>query len=237
MNGLRRILTSNQPMQWTELRKLLDEEIEGESVFTTLLGMPEVWESDAKTLERAAYFAYEKGQYPLCIGIIEAMHARGIPMLPQQSIKIQHLRADALHAEGKYAEAIRVYDEILSKEKSDIAFANRALARWESGDFQEALRDYLAATKLNPGNAIAFRGAGEMLIKTGSPHEAISVLNEAIALDANYGPAFTALGVAHYNCEDWVKSYRALKRALEINPDDKVASRGVRKLEDALGIK
>jgi tetratricopeptide (TPR) repeat protein len=104
------------------------------------------------------------------------------------------------------------------------------LANWELGSYDEALSDYLEAIKLNPLNAIALRGAGEMLVRRNKIDDAIAYFERALLINTNYINAYRSVGIACYKAGDFARSQKALKEVLRLKPDDEVAQRGITKL-------
>ncbi|GAT34336.1 TPR repeat-containing protein [Terrimicrobium sacchariphilum] len=218
-------------MTWEEIQAELDRVVSGPALIDALLDRDDFWKSDERCVVRAAVYLHEQGKSAESIRVIDAVNRREQPLPPKAKMLLRYLCGDALHDVGDFFGAAEVYGEILKLEPSDIAYGNRGLAYWEMGEFQKALDDYLEAVKWNPLNAIALRGAGEMLIKLDRPAEAACHLEAAVKLDPKYGPAYRALGVAYDNCEEWLKSYQALKHAVEINPEDKASAAGIAKIE------
>lgn len=218
-------------MTWEDIQAELDRAVSGAAPIDDLLDRDDFWQSDVRCVFRAAVYLQEQGRPAECIRVIDAVTQRELSLPPKAEMLLRYLRGDALHDAGDFFGAVAVYGEILKLEPSDVAYGNRGLAYWEMGDFQKALDDYLEAVRWNPLNAIALRGAGEMLIKLDRPAEAACHLEAAVKLDPKYGPAYRALGVAYDNSEEWLKSYQALKHAVEINPEDKAAAAGIARIE------
>lgn len=145
-----------------------------------------------------------------------------------------YLKGDAFHELRKFSEARDCYTEILKLESSDVAYTNRALALWELGEYSEALKDYLEALKLNPKNAIASRGAGEMCLKLDEPRKAVGYFRKAISLARKYSEAYTGLGISMMNAGRWDLAVAPFFKALKLNPDDDLAKSGIQKIEDNL---
>jgi len=59
----------------------------------------------------------------------------------------------------------------------------------------------------------------------------VRYLSAAVRLDPEYAAAHRALGVAYYNSGEWLESHEALKKALELNPEDKISAKGIAKIE------
>lgn len=218
-------------MTWDEIEAELDRIVSGSALINSLLNRDEFWKADDRFVVRAASYLHEHKKSDESIQVIDAAKLRELSLSPKTKMGLRYLRGDVLHSMGKYTDAVAVYGKILEHEPSDVAYGNRALAHWEMGEFQAALDDYLEAIKLNPLNTVALRGAGEMLNELDRPLDAVRYLVAAVKLDPEYAAAYTALGVAYYNSEDWLKSYQALKKAVGLDPEDKVAARGIAKIE------
>ena len=218
-------------MTWDEIKVELDRVVSGSASISSLLERDEFWKSDERSVFRAASYLHEHENSDESIRFIDALKLKELVVSPKAEMGLRYLRGDALLNMEKYSDAIAVYGEILEHEPSDVAYANRALAHWELGEFKKALDDYLEALKLNALNTVALRGAGEMLNELGHPLDATRYLIAAVQLDPKYSAAYTALGVAYYNSAEWLKSYQALKKAAELDPEDKIAAMGIAKLE------
>ncbi|CAN5183197.1 hypothetical protein BH09SUM1_BH09SUM1_13670 [soil metagenome] len=220
-------------MIWKEIKADLELIISEAACLDDLIRRDDFWDSGEERILSAVAFLQEKGKPALGLDIIDAAHQRSLALSPDIRIRFLYLRADLLHDLGRYQDAVAVYSAILEMENpaSGIAHVNRGLAFWELRDIQAALKDYLDAIKIDPQNAVALRGAGEMSNRLDRPAEAIVHLRAAVKLDPLYAPAFAALGVAYYNDGDFAKSYRALNRAVELDPDDIIAKKGIAKIE------
>jgi tetratricopeptide (TPR) repeat protein len=218
-------------MIWNEIKDDLDCVLSGADRVNRLIDRDEFWKSGKRYILRAASYLHEHGKSAECLSVIAVVKLHGCALSQKVVMGLQYLRGDALLSIEKYPEAVAAYSEILAVEPSDVAYSNRALAYWEIGSYQEALTDYLEAVKLNPHNKVALRGAGEMLNELDRPKDAVHYLSAAVKLDQKYAAAYTALGVAYYNSEEWLESYRALKKALNLDPSDKIAAKGIAKIE------
>lgn len=193
-----------------------------------------LWQSGGGNIFRMASYLNEKGRYGESLALIETAELKGILLTEQISSLLYYLRGDMLLEIRDFDKSVLAYNRILALHPDQIALCNRGLAFWEKGEYSAALNDYLEAIKINSSNHIALRGAGEMLNRLDRSREAVHYLTLAVNQNPNYSAAFTALGIAYFNCEDWPNAYRALKRAVAINPNDKVAFTGIIKIEDHL---
>lgn len=185
-------------------------------------------------LETAAKLR-RQGQYEDCLKAIEILK-KSLPALsPEASRKASFLKADALLDMKRYRDAITCYDELLAEAPSDVAYANQGLAHWELKEYQQALGCYLNAVRMNPSNAIAQRGVGEMHIKLGAPKIAIGFLDRALELNPDYQAAYTSAGIALYQAGEWSKAHRMLAKALDLDPEDWEAKEGLALIEKHFG--
>lgn len=150
-------------------------------------------------------------------------------LIPRELLlKVYFLKGDICHELKRYSEAVEAYSAILSFEKSDVAYANKALALWELKRYKDALANYLKAIKVNGKNAIALRGAGEMLLKLNKTKNAIKYFKKAIKLNHKYSDAISSLGLALYNENDFPSAFKQFSKALKLNKKDFLARRGIK---------
>ncbi len=179
---------------------------------------------------RAAVYLKNHERVPDSFAVIHA--ARERLSSPAQWLDFLYLKGDILHDTEDFGGAVEVYDQILAEEQTDIAFGNKALALWELGKHEDALRHYRQAVEKNADNSIAWRGAGEMSLRLGSHDEAVTCYLQALRIEPTSGRTYCGLGRAYYYAGECVKAYDALWEALKLDPDDKIAARFVKRLED-----
>lgn len=223
-------------MKWAHIKSALDTVAHKPRLIKSLVNDPEFWKTNGDVLVRAISYLHKRGYDKESLYVINEIAKRDCSLNRRTQLHLQHLEGDILHAVGDYAKALRAYDQILSLQPDEVAFANRGLANWELGKHADALSDYLSALSLNPRNAVALRGAGEMLLKLDKVERAIRYFRKAIEIEPRYSLAYRALGVAYYRSARWVESYRALKRAAKLNPKDLITRKGIRKIETTFGL-
>lgn len=155
--------------------------------------------------------------------------------LPRKAYRqLLFLKADVLHDLGRFRDAVNCYERILAEKPSDVAYANKGLAYWELKEYQAALDSYQESIKLNPSNAIAQLGIGEMHIKLGDPKAALPFIEKALKLNPDYQEAYTCSGIALYQLGLWSRAYKKLQKAIQLDPDDWQAKKGIKLIEKHL---
>lgn len=98
--------------------------------------------------------------------------------------------AEALAAQGKFAQAIDVYNQAIRLSPQDpILYIDIARAQVFAGRYDEALVNASNALLLNPDNATAYAVRAWALTRKGLLDEADAVIQEALRLDPNNGVA------------------------------------------------
>lgn len=88
--------------------------------------------------------------------------------------------------EGKYDEAITIYNELLKNDmKNPVLLSNRSVAYHKMGCYDMALRDCIATTKLKPDWGKAWGRLGANLYKMNRREDALTAYNKANELDEN----------------------------------------------------
>lgn len=176
---------------------------------------------------KKAIKAYNSGRHKDGLNIVLGIE-KYKKLIPHEFLlRVYFLKGDICHELKKYSEAVKAYSVILSFKKSDIAYANKALALWELKRYKDALMNYIRAIKVNGKNAIALRGAGEMHLKLNKPKNAINNFKKAIKLNPKYSDAISSLGLAFYNKNDFPSAYKQFSKALKLNKQDVLARRGI----------
>lgn len=173
---------------------------------------------------------HELGKHKESLALIEWIEKRPKKLSPKATRQLRFLKADVFHDLGRFRDAIACYEALLEEEPCDTAHANKGLCHWELREHKIALKSYLAAIRLNPGNAIAQRGAGEMKIKLDTPAASIPFFERAIAIDRRYQAAYTSLGIAHFRVGAWSKADKMFHEALRLDPHDDLAREGAARI-------
>jgi peptidoglycan/xylan/chitin deacetylase (PgdA/CDA1 family)/TolA-binding protein len=90
--------------------------------------------------------------------------------------------------------------------------------------YEEASKEFLAASKINVSSALAANNAGFTYFKMGQFENAIGWFEKAIALDPKRAVAYGNLGDAYLNLNRKVEAKRAFQKCLELAPNSKDAA-------------
>jgi tetratricopeptide (TPR) repeat protein/MinD-like ATPase involved in chromosome partitioning or flagellar assembly len=85
-------------------------------------------------------------------------------------------------------------------------------------NFDEAIKKYNEAIRLDPSFALAYYSRGRAHLGKESFDEALSDFNEAIRLDANYVKAYVGRGDVYWQKRDLASALADYKRAIELDP-------------------
>ncbi|MBZ5536589.1 MAG: polysaccharide deacetylase family protein [Acidobacteriia bacterium] len=100
---------------------------------------------------------------------------------------------------------------------------DRGMALFKEKKYQDALQEFMAATKLDPSNALAANNVGYMYYKLEQFKEAASWFEKAIALDPRRAIAYANLGDTYLKMERKIEAKSAFEKYLEILPSSKYA--------------
>jgi len=98
------------------------------------------------------------------------------------------------------------------------AYLSRAAASYLAGEFGNAIQDYSAIIRAQPGNATAYHERGLAYLKESQFPRAIADFSEAIHLNLNYANAFNNRGTVYAKLKDYEKALADFNAALRINP-------------------
>lgn len=90
------------------------------------------------------------------------------------------------------------------------------------GDLEGAAVEYEAAMQLDPAPR-TYTKMGEIALRYGQLSTAVNWLRQALAKDANYGPAHRQLGMVALGQRDYSTAANELRRALILDPTDGLA--------------
>jgi tetratricopeptide (TPR) repeat protein len=138
-------------------------------------------------------------------------------------IKVEHKGAAGWFAKGNAVlldKAIPYFTERIRQDPQDaFAYARRAWARREQGDYDGALEDHGRAIRLRPKDPRGYHDRGLTWHEKKEYGKAAADFDRAIRLDATYAEAFNDLGVTREAMKDYDKALAALDEAIRLEPE------------------
>ncbi|MDB4157580.1 tetratricopeptide repeat protein [Candidatus Pelagibacter sp.] len=126
----------------------------------------------------------------------------------------------------KYKEAIKYYDQIISKININTKLYAEILYRRGSsyerlGDYSSADKDLLRSLEINPNNAYVLNYlAYSWLEREYKIDLSLQMLEKAYTAQSNDPYIIDSIGWAYYLIDDYIKAENFLKRAVELMPED-----------------
>lgn len=137
-------------------------------------------------------------------------------------------RAWQIHQQRRYAEAERIYRDVLSKSPNDAnAWCFLGIALHDQRQFAEAVACYRNALKLNPVFPIALNNLGNSLRYVNCIEEADQCFQKAIDLKPDYLNAYKNRGTLHVWTGALERGLAYYEQALKINPQEAELHRNV----------
>ncbi|GHT67615.1 hypothetical protein FACS189452_05680 [Bacteroidia bacterium] len=122
-------------------------------------------------------------------------------------------RGSVYRMDKRYEEAIKDYDVALSltTENKALILNNKGLTHDGMGDFESAVKDFLAAQQADATYLYAYNNAGNAYYKLKKYAEAKEQYNKAIEINPNFGEAYLNRGIVlemlrEDACADWSKA-------------------------------
>jgi len=115
-----------------------------------------------------------------------------------------------------------------NKEDTQAAFERGSTCSLND-DFEQGIKEFSEAIKLNPTKFEYFQSRGMIYAKVGQHRLAIEDTTEAIRLNQNDSTSYRIRGMAYFCIDQIDQAIKDLDEAIKINPDDYLAymSRGV----------
>ena len=156
-------------------------------------------------------------------------YAQDLPDWLEEQISSGNLtRKDAIQlnqSTQKYASknnavgpANNVLNHLLNtSDKEVVKYYNQGLAKYTSGDYQGAIKDYGEVLKLNPSIPLAYSNRGLARAKSGDNRGAIEDCSRALKLNSTLDLAYLNRGLAYLNLKEWQKAIDDFSDALRNN--------------------
>jgi tetratricopeptide (TPR) repeat protein len=134
--------------------------------------------------------------------------------------------AQAYQAEGKPELALmelKAMNQIgqFGPDVPEIEFRIRIASLYERfGQVEDALKEHILLTKIDPGAAVHFMDSGRLFEARGKTDTAVNFLRKAIEMDARLYVAHHELGLILFRTKHPMEAKTELEAALKFNPDD-----------------
>lgn len=144
--------------------------------------------------------------------------------------------ANLLQRKSQYAEAERLYEEVLAAEPQRLeALLNLANLRTRNKEYESAEVLYRKVLTLNPRAAEAAVNLAALYQIVGRRADAQNLYREAIRIDPNQGPAHLNLGALLYQLQQFTDAENHLRRATQLMPASAQAAYNLGLLYDESG--
>jgi Flp pilus assembly protein TadD len=112
------------------------------------------------------------------------------------------------------------------------SLARIADQHFQEGLFREATSEYRRALEQAPDNVDIYNNLGLTLHYIGRSREAVDILEQGIAVDANNQRIWLTLGFIQLNRSDASRARHALVTAAELDPGSRVGREAMRLLDE-----
>ena len=96
-------------------------------------------------------------------------------------------------------------------------YYNQGLAKYNSGDYEGAIKDYREVLKVNPSILLAYSNRGLARAKLGDNRGAIEDCSQALKINSTLDLAYLNRGLAYLNLKEWQKAIDDFSYALQNN--------------------
>jgi len=190
------------------------------------LNMPAIQDESALAVFDEGNLLFEKENYSEAIAKFEEFLSKN-PSVYQVYINIGNCYREM----GEYDKALEVYQKILDKVKTEErtredkemearVLANIGQTYIKQGDLEKANEFLKQAVDIFPEDETLAFNVGEIYFKQGAVDEAIEYYKIAIKIKDTWSPPYRQLGYAYLNKGEYELAVDALKKFLEVAPDD-----------------
>ena len=99
-------------------------------------------------------------------------------------------------------------------------FLNQGNFKYNLGKYQEAIKDFNEAIKLNPKYVVVFNNRGMSKYNLGQYDDAIKDFDEAIKLNSEEPTVFANRGISKYDLGQYDEAIKDFDEAIKLNPED-----------------
>ncbi|MFN8555331.1 MAG: tetratricopeptide repeat protein [Candidatus Obscuribacterales bacterium] len=114
-----------------------------------------------------------------------------------------YLKAHALNAQSKFAEALPLLDQAIELDpRLTDAYISRSFSYGKLGQIQKALKDVQKALEIDSNNEVAYNNRGFLFLRLGQYDKAISDFSKAVALNPDDEAAWANRAEAYWRAGD-----------------------------------
>lgn len=145
------------------------------------------------------------------------------------------IRGNTYYAEGKYHEAITLYDQALEIDPNESsAHYNKGIALRRLEKYEEAITSYDVALDINPEYASAHYNKGIALNELKRYEEALASFNKSLEIDPHDTRAHNNKGISLSKLGQYNEALASFNKALEIDPHDVDIANSIKEIEPIL---
>jgi tetratricopeptide (TPR) repeat protein len=145
-----------------------------------------------------------------------------LPRSTEPMAGMQPLMARVIRNGAVDTAAIKAIEQEGIAEQSAAANAIAASFEETRSNLAASLRYWENALRFLPNHPILLHNYASVLLRMGRPAEALTYAQRAVAANPQFADAFTVLGYAYYKNDRNREAITALKKSLQLHPDDKV---------------
>jgi len=197
------------------LARIEDWRGEYEAALNHALDALEIEPQNATTLATLAEIYTDVGNW----GIAESYLEQALAADPRNVLALRN-KAYLAEMRGDYTGAIAAYEEAIAVApyRFDLYIGKGRQYRVGLRDFEKAIEAYRAAAEAYRA-PVTLDALGDGLYNAGDHLQAVRVVQQAVEMDPNFGPAQIHLGMALYARRNYEDAVVALERGLELLGD------------------
>lgn len=129
-------------------------------------------------------------------------------------------KASKLFQQGKYEEAVKLYQEAVEKNPDDpIYFYNLGIAYMRLNKIDEAIEALKKMIEIQPESFLALKYLGELYAKKGDYEKSSKYFNQAVKISSDDPEAYYNLGISLMNSGDYPGALEAFEKSIHSQKD------------------
>lgn len=138
----------------------------------------------------------------------------------QKSAKEHFVNGNTKFKAGKYAEAVKDYDQVLKLDPDHVVtWTNRGIAKDRLLDYRGAIEDFTKAIAINPKYVMAYTSRGLSKYNLKDYKNALLDYNKAIELSPKDAKAYNNRGLVRYGLKDFTGAIADYNKAISLKAD------------------